>query len=549
MKLITSGLQKLKINKNNLAVCILFGLYFFSSLFALKKITLSLDEPSFFGYGIQLLKGKPSKNADLFSFHSKMPVTAINGLPRAIEQLINPTLHKSQEEMADEYFYGRLISVFVGFLILLYVFKWSKELYGFKAGLLSLFLGSLCPNLIAHSQFIGTDVYAALATIGLFFHAWKFNNTRSFRQLTYMAFFLAFCQISKQSLLFFYPVLILLFICASPPKNIQSFFSKKYLFSKKTILSFGWVALVNLFVINAAFLFYQTGMPLKDYHFVSASFQQIQKSLSLSGHIPLPLPSPFLTGLDGSKFFEDMGGGFPESSYGNVYLLGISKQNGSFWNYFFVVLFFKLTIPFLCGIAVAGLRTIRLRKIRIFLTKEAFIVIPVFISLILFSFFYKAQVGIRHILFILPLLQVWCGICVYQLSVAAGKKLPYLLLPLGAFQIVSVMSFFPHFLPYTNEFIANKMKAYKYIGDSNLYYGEGRFWLTKYLESHPESVFEPTKPTAGLIILSINDYIDVWNTHEYDWLIKLQKQPIDHIHSQYLIFKVSEIDLQRLDGS
>jgi hypothetical protein len=155
-------------------------------------------------------------------------------------------------------------------------------------------------------------------------------------------------------------------------------------------------------------------------------------------------------------------------------------------------------------------------------------------------------VGIRHILFILPLLQVWCGICIYQLSVAASKKLPYLLIPLCAFQVVSVMSYFPHFLPYTNEFILNKMNAYKYIADSNLYYGEGRFWLTKYMESHPGSVFKPTKPKAGLIILSVNDYIDVWNTHEYDWLNKLQKQPVDHIHSQYLIFTVSQTDLQRL---
>ncbi len=535
-----------KINKNNLIVCFLFGLYFFSTLFALKKITLTLDEPSFYGYGIQILKGKPSKNINLFSFHSKMPVTAINGIPRAIEQLINPELHKSQEAMADEFFRGRLLSVFAGFLVLLYVFKWSKELYGFKAGLLSLFLGSLSPNLIAHSQFIGTDVYAALATIGLFYHAWKFSHFKSFNQLTYMALFLGFSVISKQSLLFFYPVLILLLICAIPPKNIKSFFSRKYIFNKKTVLSFAWVAIINLFVINAAFLFYQTGRPLEEYHFISTEFQKIQKSLSYLGKIPLPLPTPFLTGLDGSKFYENLGGGFLESSYGNVYLLGVSKQNGSFWNYFIVVLFFKLTIPFLSGIAIATHRTINLRKLRLFFTNEAFIVLPVFTGLILFSFFYKAQVGIRHILFILPLLQVWCGICIYQLSVAASKKLPYLLIPLCAFQVVSVMSYFPHFLPYTNEFILNKMNAYKYIADSNLYYGEGRFWLTKYMESHPGSVFKPTKPKAGLIILSVNDYIDVWNTHEYDWLNKLQKQPVDHIHSQYLIFTVSQTDLQRL---
>jgi len=52
-----------------------------------------------------------------------------------------------------------LIMLILGF----YVFKWGRELYGNKAGLIALFLYSLSPTFIAHGRLVTTDVGAAAA--------------------------------------------------------------------------------------------------------------------------------------------------------------------------------------------------------------------------------------------------------------------------------------------------------------------------------------------------------------------------------------------------
>jgi hypothetical protein len=53
------------------------------------------------------------------------------------------------------------------------------------------------------------------------------------------------------------------------------------------------------------------------------------------------------------------------------------------------------------------------------------------------------------------------------------------------------------------------------------------------------AVFESSAPVTGLIIVEVNDYIGVQDDSEegeYYWLHGLE--PIDHNHSQYLIFDV-----------
>ena len=539
-----------KIRGYNAIVFVLIGIYFTSTLYALKKLSINSDEGSFYSYGVKILKDNPTKQDNLILFHSKMPVCALNALPRAIKQLFNPSLKKNQQQAFSDIYYGRFISVLIGFFIILYVFKWSRKLYGPNGGLFSLFLCCLCPNLIAHSQFVSADIYSVFFSIALFYHSWRYTQTHSFKQLTLMAVFLALCQVSKQSLLFYYFLIPLLLIAASYAASGNNFrkhfFSVKYFFSKKIITSVIWVIALNLIIINTAFLFYHTGKPLKEYHFISQPFQEIQQASGFLGSIPLPFPQPFFEGMDGAKYFEQLGGGSVQSTYGDVYLLGTKKKDGSFFYYYFVILFFKLPIPFLIAIIFSLFCIFRLQTIKYFFRNEAFIIIPIAVGLILFNFFYKAQIGIRHILFMLPLLQVLCGRFPSGLLSIWNKKSAFILIPFCSWQIISVMSYFPHFLPYTNEFILNKKNAYKYLADSNIFYKEGKYWLDKYIEQHPGSVYEPQKPIGGNIIVNVNDYLDLWNTGTYQWIHQLHKEPYDHINSQYLVFHISQEDIVRL---
>ena len=106
--------------------------------------------------------------------------------------------------------------------------------------------------------------------------------------------------------------------------------------------------------------------------------------------------------------------------------------------------------------------------------------------------------------------------------------------------MISVFSYFPHFLPYTNEFVWNKKMAYKKLADSNLCYWEGGKFLQKYLSRNPDAILLPDKPVAGRIVMEVNEMLnkDIRTIGKYDWVNKLT--PVDHVHSEYLVFDVSK---------
>jgi hypothetical protein len=106
-------------------------------------------------------------------------------------------------------------------------------------------------------------------------------------------------------------------------------------------------------------------------------------------------------------------------------------------------------------------------------------------------------------------------------------------------ELISVGSYFPHFLPYTNEFILQKKNAYKIIADTNLCYREGRRYLNEYLATHRDAVYRPKGPVSGLAVVEINDFLGIQEDSidsTYQWLKGYE--PEDHIHSQYLIFNI-----------
>ena len=82
--------------------------------------------------------------------------------------------------------------------------------------------------------------------------------------------------------------------------------------------------------------------------------------------------------------------------------------------------------------------------------------------------------------------------------------------------------------------------AYKKIADTNLCYGEGQKFLWKYLSENKNITLSPEYPVAGRVVIDVNDMLHVnpGTKGRYDWLRSLA--PVDHIHSQYLVFEVRQ---------
>jgi hypothetical protein len=367
-----------------------------------------------------------------------------------------------------------------------------------------------------------------------FFFLWKFSGNRQTKNIVLASLFVALAQISKFSMLhlfILFPILLL----------ADYFFRRKDRKDEKR----NWKRLtyhlfifagINWIIISAAHLFYGMFIPLNNYQFTSTAFQNLQSFFhSIGKHLLIPLPSSYIKSMDAVMYFDKLGGGVPGSLNGPPYLLGRSYIHG-FWYYYFVVLFYKLPIPILLLFAATIFLYFKNPGWNMFLRNEMYLIIPSLYFLIYMNFFYSTQVGIRHIMVIFPLLYVLTGFFFYKMNSIAANLTGLTLL---VYQSISVGLYFPHFLPYTNEFITNKKMAYKKIADTNLCYGEGTKYLLNYLRENKDAVYLPDKIMPGKIVIEINEMLNlnIATMYKYDWVRSLK--PVTHIQSQYMVFDIS----------
>ena len=96
------------------------------------------------------------------------------------------------------------------------------------------------------------------------------------------------------------------------------------------------------------------------------------------------------------------------------------------------------------------------------------------------------------------------------------------------------------------ELIGDRKQAYKFLADSNLdWRGSGKF-LERYMKNYPGSIFEPQAPTAGRIIVSVNNLVGVvCDPEKYRWL-RENFQPVGNIAYAYLIYDIPADQLEKI---
>jgi hypothetical protein len=511
-------------------VILLLGLYSLLQIYCINQLTPNYDEPSFAGYGITLLKLQREK--DVLLYESKLPVTALNMVPRSVEQLLNPGLVKTWEESVSDIINGRYVSLLVSLLLGLLIFRWSRELYGERTALFTLIFYLICPNFLAHGIFVSSDIFACFFLTASFYFLWRFNKDRKWRSFAWMSVATGMAQVSKFSMVHLFLIIPLLLLAVYLNRRKQEGPAHQFKFWK-TALYAGSFLLINWFIICGAHLFYQVFLPLNEYSFMSASFQSVQRMFSgVVPNIPVPLPSSYVRSMDAVIYFDKLGGGVPGAINGEPYILGHSSRYG-FWYYYFVSIFYKVPIPALILWIGSVFLVFRRFNKNSFFTNGIFLLLPSFYFIVYLDLFYSTQLGIRHIMIIFPLLFVLSGKFISTLLDSGKKTWLYVMV---AYQAVSVSLYFPHFLPYTNEFILNKKLAYKKIADTNLCYGEGGKYLHAWMEKNKDAVYMPERPTKGKVVMEINEMLNlnIRTMHKYDWVRPLK--PVGHIHSQYLIF-------------
>jgi len=510
-------------------IAILLTLHAAVALLSTRSQSLTYDEYGHYLYGEQIL----SLDSDRFD-NSKMPFSALNALPVRLARALAPDAMAAawQPERI-----GRLATILFSTLIGYFLYRWAAQWYGPFSGLAALFLYCLEPNILAHAGLMTTDIYiAGMAALSVY-SFWRFLEHPTLRTGLVSSLVLGLSQLAKYTGVFLYPLLVLLLIGHALGR-------RRFVFNARQVARWAGYALlflvISLAVINLGFLLNRTFTPLGDYEFRSDVFQGIQSLLSFARGLPLPLPYPYLEGLDLVRHADRTG-----ESYGSIYLLGQTRKPEGFAGYFLVASLFKVPLASLIAFGAAlGVYFFR-QQGGGFWDRELYLLGPGLFFAIYFNFLFAAQIGIRLFLVAFPFFIVFTSSLFRDWASFSPRS--RLLTGLGALYLAaSVGSYFPHYIPYFNELVGNRLHAYRILSDSNIDYGQAEGYLAEYLAAHPQALVEPRDPTAGTIVISVDRLTGVREAPAWYARLRDTFEPTDHVAHAYLVYQVRPEDLAAL---
>jgi 4-amino-4-deoxy-L-arabinose transferase-like glycosyltransferase len=362
-----------------------------------------------------------------------------------------------------------------GLPLLLIVRAWAQRLHGPAAGLFALALAAFSPTLLAHAPLITPDV--ALAATGLltFYLYWRAGPDG---RVWPWGLALGLALLTKVSAVLFAAALVVLELWRWRARG-----ASRVLRRLAAALALAWL------VLNAGYGF----AGLFDVQGKAAMLAKVPPlpGLRLAAHAAAPFfPLPYLRcigrqahiGMDGRP----------------SYLLGEVSTEG-WWHYYLVALAVKETLPFLLLLAAA---LVSLSWLRPSPRDEPALLLPPLLFFVFFSMG-AIQIGIRYVLPALPFLFVFCA-RVLRLPWAARPAFKPAVAALLLGHAVLSARGGPDYLAYFNELAGGPAGGWRYLGDSNLDWGQNRSRAEDYAR-RTGAAFEPlVVPPHGRVVLSTN---------------------------------------------
>ena len=334
---------------------------------------------------------------------------------------------------------GRLAPILISTLLAVFVYKWARELFGKVGGLTALFFYAFMPNILAHSQFVATDMGVTSFGFISCYWLWKHYQSNKFKHLVFSGLFLGLALGSKFSALLLVPILAVLIV-------LKEFFGAglSLVGCKNFAKKFFIIGAVSSLVVWAIYFF----------------------------------PSDPLFYLKGYKtVYADKNPNF------QFYLNG-NYSTQVWWYYFLFAFLVKTPIVFTLSVIAVF---VFWKKLGLKMVDAVFLIIPIFLFFTVTSL--KAyNISVRYILPVYPFLVM----CVAGLpNVIKNIKLNRTLAGTTLFvvfgwQLISTVKVYPHYLSYFNEFSGGPENGFRRLDDSNLDWGQSLKMLADYQKKDPE---------------------------------------------------------------
>lgn len=369
-------------------------------------------------------------------------------------------------------FMPRIAAAMLTLILGVVVFLFARDLFGARTAVLSVFLFSLEPTVLAHGRVVHTDIPATLGFLLTCYTTYLYLKKKTWRRALLVGVASGVALISKFSMVLVAPMLVLVFL-------VLLWLGSRAGIRRKSLGLHAFLAILGaMFIVNAAYFFHSRPLTDEDVRWVYAAFPSsaswVWRSVRWFSHL---LPTDFVLGVYWQiKHGKD---GHPAS------LLGMYSQHG-WWYYFPVAFALKTTLPFLIlSVSSIGWAIYRLLAKRERL--RLFLIIP----LICYTGFLMRSpinIGVRYLLPAYPFLFIAGGALLDRLLSLkrrrwAGVAVVILLTVWIGFEAYRV---YPDHMNYMNQ-LAWKQPRWQYLSDSNVEWGDDVQQLGEYLRARGET--------------------------------------------------------------
>ncbi|MBN1935705.1 MAG: glycosyltransferase family 39 protein [Anaerolineae bacterium] len=483
-----------------------------------RQTSLTADEPTYIAWGYALLaqgreafplliqRGYPPllieiEAALLYAANPTIPVDHLAGWPDDYATFL-AAFKPYMEPLDRTKMAARMPLVLLTVLMGAVVFRWARDLWGVRAGLIALGMMIFDPLLLAHGRLAHSDAgVAALGTAALY-AVWRWTRKPSWHGAFGAGVLLGLTMLAKLSGPLWVVTAGVMIAGAIMLEGREK--------AIHTYLVQGGLALIVALVVLWAGYGFEVGR--------------------LPG-FPLSVFAP--THWQNLRFLDQ---------YTDVYFALGEWSTSGWWWYFPLAFAIKNPLPLLIGL-VFGLIALLRRPISL----------SRLLSLGVFPLLYTAvavwqrmNLGYRHILPVHPFLYLIIGGGIAQFVQAPKSLWRWGFFALGLWYILGTLRIFPYEISFFNELVGGVEGGYRYLSDSNVGWGQTDALLNAYTRAHPEVQVQPPDarflPPAGRYLVSASylQGIGLSDRDAYAWF--RQQTPQNLIAFSLLLYDVPAFD-------
>jgi hypothetical protein len=121
---------------------------------------------------------------------------------------------------------------------------------------------------------------------------------------------------------------------------------------------------------------------------------------------------------------------------------------------------------------------------------------------------------------------------------SAGPALRLVVVALAAWHVVAAARACPYFIPYFNELAGGSANGYRYLGDSNLDWGQNLSEAQAYARAHGLALEPEVLPASGGVIVSATQLQGIYEPEKYR-VLREEYDPVGHVGYAYLVYDLA----------